>query len=305
MLLRLRWSVFIGLSWIVSSAVMFASTGDAKPCTQVRLTGSATARGYVFRTYEATDPDDPGCVRIYRDGKVVYRLANETGIRYGIGQPGDARFKMPYVPNGADLTGNGRPDVLVTSSSGGAHCCSTHYIFELEPKLLLLATIEDGDSDLAHFEKLDQHRGYYYVTSHIWSYWPASFAASVSHKVVLRWNGEKFQLDLKRMRSAAPTPLQWNAALKDVDDALTDGGATPDDLGMTLWDTTLDLIYTGHSDLAWKFVREANPDALKEPNPSLEEFCSELKASTYWPDLEPTLKDVPEECVRAKSKAQK
>jgi len=28
-----------------------------------------------------------------------------------------------------------------------------------------------------------------------------------------------------------------------------------------------------------------------------------LKFSEYWPDLEPTLKDVPKECARAKRKA--
>lgn len=91
--------------------------------------------------------------------------------------------------------------------------------------------------------------------------------------------------------------------MKDVDDALKDGGETRGGLGETLWDTTLDLIYSGHSDLAWKFVREANPNALKGDNPSLGEFCSILKDSVYWPDLNPTLKDVPEECLTAKSRS--
>jgi hypothetical protein len=150
MLIHLRWLVFIGLFWIISSAVIFAQTDDAKPCTHVRLTGSATVHGYVFRTYEATDPDDnPGCVRIYRDGKVVYRLANDEGQQYDLGQPGNIRYKVPRVPNGIDLTGDGRPNMILTSWSGGAHCCFTHYIFELEPKLRLLATIKDGDTDLA------------------------------------------------------------------------------------------------------------------------------------------------------------
>jgi hypothetical protein len=68
-----------------------------------------------------------------------------------------------------------------------------------------------------------------------------------------------------------------------------------------LWDTVLDLIYTGHSDLAWMFVRDVNPAALKGDNPSLEEFCIGLKGSIYWNDLEPSLRDVPKECAAAKS----
>jgi len=189
--------------------------------------------------------------------------------------------------------------MMVTSWSGGAHCCFTHYIFELDSKLRLVANLNDGDTDVGHFEDLDHTGRYFYVTDEIWSYWPTSFAGSVSHKVILKWDKDRFRLDLERMKYSAPTPEQWKAALKDVDDAADDRAS----LGVTLWDTVLDLIYTGHSDLAWRFVDEANPNALKGNNPSLEEFCSMLKSSQYWADLKPTLKDVPDECAKAKGKA--
>lgn len=300
--LPLRWWLFVGLLWVTSSVMATAQVDDTKLCTHVRLTGSVTVRGYVFKNYEGINQDDDSaCVRIYRAGKVVYRLIKEDE-KYYLGQPGDARYKIPHIANGADLTGGGRPDMIVTSWSGGAHCCFTHYVFELEPAFRLLATIDDGDTDLAHFEKLGSDRGYYYVTTDIWSYWPSSFASSVSHKVLLRWDGQMFHLALDKMRYPPPTPQKWQMALKDVDDALTDGGDVRGNLGVTLWDTVLDLIYTGHSDLAWKFVKEANPNALKGDNPSSEEFCIGLKGGPYWSDLEPTLRDMPEECARAKAK---
>ena len=290
--------------YTIPLSAVFARADDTKPCVRVRQTSSATVDRYVFSSYEAIDPDDPACVRIYRHGTVVYQLANDEEMQYYLGQTDNASYNIPRVPNGTDLTGRGRHNMIVTSWSGGAHCCYKHYIFELEPKLSLLVTIEDGDTDLAHFERLGQDHSYYYVTTDIWSYWPSSFASSVSHKVILRWDGEKFRLDLNKMRHPPPTPQQWKAALKDVDDALKDGGATRGALAVTLWDTTLGLIYTGHSDLAWKFVREANPDALKGDHPSLEEFCSMLKGDQFWPNLKPTLKNVSEECVTAKVKAQ-
>jgi hypothetical protein len=294
--------LIVGFLWVISSVMATAQVDDAKLCSHVRLTGSTTVRGYVFKNYEGLNPDDDSaCVRIYRDGKVVYRLTKEDE-KYYLGQPGDSRYKIPHIANGADLTGDGRPDMIVTSWSGGAHCCFTHYVFELEPEFQLLATIDDGDTDLAHFEKLDSDRGYYYVSTDIWSYWPSSFASSVSHKVLLRWDGQAFHLDLDKMRYPPPTLQKWQMALKDVDDALMNGGEVLGNLGITLWDTVLDLIYTGHSDLAWKFVKEANPNALRGDNPSLEEFCVRLKGRPYWSDLEPALRNMPEECARAKDK---
>jgi hypothetical protein len=67
-----------------------------------------------------------------------------------------------------------------------------------------------------------------------------------------------------------------------------------------LWNTVLDLIYTGHSDLAWKFINEAGPKAQPGTNATLADFCSVLKVSPYWPDLEPTVKDMPSACANAK-----
>ena len=284
----------------IISALPVRASGPAddvpKPCSHAQLAETSNVRGYVFRAYEDADFDTPGCVRVYLHGKLVYELATEDQMQYRLGQRADATSKIPFVPNGSDLTGDGRPDMMVTSWSGGAHCCFTHYIFELEPKLRLIATLADGDADGGHFEDHDGH--YFYVTGEIWSYWPASFAGSVSHKVILKWDDDRFRLDLDRMRRPVPTRAKWNAALKAVDAVADDRPS----LGVTLWDTVLDLIYTGHSDLAWKFVREVNPNALKGDNPSLQEFCSMLKYSAYWPDLQPTLRNVPEECARAEAK---
>jgi len=55
--------------------------------------------------------------------------------------------------------------------------------------------------------------------------------------VILKWDKNRFRLDLGRMSYAAPTPEQWKNALKDVDDVVDDRPS----LGV-LWDTVLDLI---------------------------------------------------------------
>lgn len=70
-------------------------------------------------------------------------------------------------------------------------------------------------------------------------------------------------------------------------------------LPQDLWQEILDLLYTGHSDLAWKFLAEVGRKAQQNPYPDLADFCSTLKTSPYWSELEPTLKDVPKQCAAA------
>jgi hypothetical protein len=299
--LRFVFTFLVALSILFSGIARAQADAPGKICTSAHLTGKAEVRGYVFKSYRDPSDDTPPCVRVYLRGKLVYTLTSDDALTYTLGQPAEPTYRIPFVANGTDLTGNGHPDMIVTSWSGGAHCCFAHYIFELEPEFQLITKIEDGNGYPAHFEDLDHNGRYFYVTNDIWPYWPDSFAGSVSHKVILRWDKNKVRLDLERMKFRAPSPKQWRAALKDVDAAANDRSS----LGVTLWDTVLDLIYTGHSELAWKFVKEANPKALTGNNASLEDFCVMLKSSQFWPGLEPTLKDVPDECAKAKEKSQK
>jgi len=44
-------------------------------------------RGYVFRAYEDTQGDTPGCVRVSLHGKLVHSLATDEAMTYRLGQP--------------------------------------------------------------------------------------------------------------------------------------------------------------------------------------------------------------------------
>jgi hypothetical protein len=274
-----------------------------RACGNAGLYATARVDGFVFKSYEPLNLDQLVCMVVYRHGREVYRLSSSQIQRYDLGQPGDADLKIPHIVDGTDLNGRGHPDMIVSAWSGGAHCCITRYVFELEPKLRVIVTIADGDSDLGHFERRADG-AYEYQTADIWSYWPASFAGSVSHAVKLRWHGDTLRLDMDGMKAPVPTPQQWCDALHAVDAVVKDNG-TPDALSEPLWDKVLDLIYTGHSELAWRFVREVNPAALQGNNPSLADFCEEMTKSRYWPELKPTLREVPAECSVHASAASK
>jgi hypothetical protein len=300
------------IRWILFEALLIASTAQLSAlaptenpvaaCTPGHSSESAMVGELLFTSYSSDD--DGSCLEVTRKGNVVFRHTNESRGGFTLGQPADPEWKVPAIPNGTDITGRGHPDMIVSFSTGGAHCCTSHYVFELEPSFRLLATLNDRDDDLAHFEPSGDRGGYDYQTADwTFAYWPTCFSCSPSASVTLRFvddrNGGSYHLALDRMRRPAPAPAEWREALKDARNAIAQGPASPD-IGTTLWNTVLTLIYSGHSDLAFRFYDEAWPAEVKGKSDWIEDFCSRLKTSPYWHDLKSTIRNAPRSCASAR-----
>jgi hypothetical protein len=75
-------------------------------------------------------------VAILRQGKPVWQTnPKET-------EPG-SRWSIHSV--GRDLDGDGQGDMHISSFSGGAHCCTTHQVLKLKPKVSRLAAYSAGN----------------------------------------------------------------------------------------------------------------------------------------------------------------
>ena len=295
----LIWANFALAFWLAPVRFYAQAVGEdaAGACARKNRDYAVTVDHFLFASYSS---EAGGCLEVICGGKVVFRRAAGIAENFTLGQPGEPIENIPAVANGTDVTGRGHPDMIVSLFTGGAHCCTSHLVFELEPELKLLATLTDAHDDLAHFERDRKDSGYNYITADwIFAYWPTCFACSPSERVVLRWaddgEGGGFHLALDKMREPAPTAEAWNKDLGMVHKVVSDNDINS--IGQTLWQTVLDLIYTGHSDLAWKFVDAAGPKAQQKPFPTLGDFCGLLRRSQYWPELEPTLKDVPPACA--------
>ena len=292
----------------LTSAPLRAQTNAANPaaaCAAKNRIASVIVDHITFATYSS---DAGTCLQAISAGKVVFRRAVDSMQSFTLGQPTSTDGNYFAVPNGADVTGRGHPDMIVSLFTGGAHCCVTHFVFELEPEFKLLATLNDSDDDLAHFARDPKdHRYSYYTADWTFAYWPTCFACSPSELVILRWaddaKGGGFHLALDKMQKHAPTAAVWNKNLAAIRAVVSKGDA--DSIGQTLWQDVLDLIYTGHSDLAWKLANAAGPKAQQKPFPALSDFCSLLRQSPYWPDLQPTLKDTPPACSTPATPASK
>ena len=107
---------------------------------------------------------------------------------------------------GNDLDGDGQPDLHVSSFSGGAHCCTTHYIVKLKPKVSKLAVYAANNVGGGDFLEVPGRKTPIMVTADDSSaYGFAPYANSYFPAVILEVSPKgRFQFAQDLMRSKLP-----------------------------------------------------------------------------------------------------
>jgi len=234
-----------------------------------------------------------------------------------------ARIRKGFNPNGGsniDLTGDvytrlapvnnlytgSLPGVIVGTFSGGANSCCTDYeLFALGAKAKKLPSLEGrnvykftfGDF---HGDGHQQALG----SDMTFVYWLASRPDCPTPTVVLNYGASGWHLALEDMRidSNSISQQDINQAVDRCKDAQADGEKenTPTEgtfhLDPCVWETMLNLIYAGHSDLAYKFLDQYWPvDKLSDQTDDkgnymdkaefVRAFKATLQQSPYYKDL--------------------
>ena len=190
----------------------------------------------------------------------------------------------------SDLTGEGHPDVVVRTYSGGAHCCFSTIVYDLgdAPRVVLETPLSNCDGT---FEDLDGDGVFEYVTcDDRFAYAYCAFAGSPAVRVVLRYDpAVGYVPDSPRFAGTYAGIVVQHRALAD--------SAEPGEMGE--WDETikcgvlplvLDLLYTGRAQAAW----EALVTLYDQPDVSLfwaEVVQSATHSALYVPGSVPV--DVP------------
>jgi hypothetical protein len=288
--------VFAAVSCVAQDLV----EDPVEACAATHLKQTVIVEGYTFKTYRSGDYDANNCLKVIENGKVIFRRTMAGMQGYTLGQPEDKERNVPGISNGTDITGRGRPDMIVSFWSGGAHCCSFLYIFELEPKFRLIQTLNMLETDQPYFAELDEDR-HYYLIAEDWTFadWTGRLVSAPRAPIVLKpvdsENGIEFHLALDKMRQSAPEDSELDGDLQTIKKCLEEK-CDVDAVDDPLWGDVMRLIYSGRSDLAWAFLDKAGPEVEQ----SLVFFCSLLKASPYWPDLAPGIQNLPPTCAKAK-----
>ena len=224
---------------------------------------------------------------VFKDGREIDRRKE---WRWEVYQAEGFSKAPPSPKPGADITGDGTPDIVLMEYSGGAHCCSTYYIFELaEP--LRVTKIYTGDAPL-FFEQLDDSPSLEVkLFDDNFSYWRAAYANSAAPEVVLRYRDGAYQPAPDLMRGPAPSQREleeWARQARSAGDWIMTtkprGSDSNYDVSSDLLIPLIDLIYRGHADLVRRFTDMAWPAAKPGKAAFIEELMEcRIRRSKYWP----------------------
>lgn len=150
----------------------------------------------------------------FRDGKLTHAAFDPEGPRLPARRIPDMDHDARWFLHGAprDLDGDGVPELHLTSYSGGAHCCTTHYLLRLSPALRVLDRLGTEHDDGVAFRDVP---GYAHpllaVPDSAFAYALGSFAESPLPVLALEVKEGKFRFASEAMK--AETPGQCSAAL--------------------------------------------------------------------------------------------
>ena len=186
------------------------------------------------------------------------------------------------VKPGIDITGQGKPNLVVSMWTGGAHCCFSYNILELGDEVKEIGEINAGHSDVCRFRHERDGRVDFIVSDWTFAYWHASFAESPAPDVILRYEPGGYKVAADLMRRSAPSEDEFKQLVGKGRHLKLDQDGWP---ASAFWETMLDLIYAGNSDLAWKFCDLAWPGDKRKKAEFLAEFRAQLAQSRYYPAL--------------------
>ena len=172
------------------------------------------------------------------------------------------------------------PDMIVTTYSGGAHCCTMIHVLQFTPTFRR-QTIDIRDSGLI-VEPGPNEAPRLRFADYAFAYWKAPFSDSPAPEVVLYYDPtrNRYAADGAAMRKKAAERIKLAELASKVQDAF---GKTPGDkLPPVLWRHMLDLIYTGQAKAAWDLLDQGWTRDAAGKEQFWDEFRQQLNKSDIW-----------------------
>jgi hypothetical protein len=225
-------------------------------------------------------------ILILKDNNIVFQTsATEDFSGFYVKDVGDWITSADEIKTKAlkNVTGDRVPEIVISSYSGGAHCCSQNYIIGLTDPLHFYLNLDTGDNGI-EFKDLN-HDGKMEIETYedVFAYWHTSFAASPMPQVILSLQNGVYKADASLMRQPTPSDTEIRAKANEVTSWSDSAG--PD----VAWKYAIDLIYSGnivsarkYVDLAW---RQNDPGDFGTKEEFWKELADTIHTSPYYADL--------------------
>ncbi len=230
-------------------------------------------------------------IKAFGDGSIAgFYFADDITRTYSK----EDKQSVLLLKNTSDKTGNGVPDVMINYYSGGSHCCAEHIFIDLGDWATMIDSI--GTAHVGMNAKSKNSKGglFYETADNAFAYWGGAFAGSPFPNVILEFKDGKLRPNFDQMRKPAPSLAVLKRKAQTVRQKLSvepyKGIDNPDTviykeefLGEPdFWGEMLDLIYTGHEDLAWQYLDLVWSPQKQGKNIFIEDFKSQLNESDFW-----------------------
>jgi hypothetical protein len=164
-----------------------------------------------------------------------------------VGSPGTLSVSTMTDLTGTDINGDGLPDVIVSTWSGGAHCCYSTAVYSVGEDVKPILVLETGNCGPGEFEDLDGNGTREFVTcDDRWAYLHCSFADSPFPRVIYSYDAARGSYVLETPRFANHYRSQLATALDEAQTWMSESAGR--DLGLDkcrLLRPVLGLMYAG------------------------------------------------------------
>ncbi len=254
----------------------------------------------VINGYQAKIVNEPGdngktYFLVQKGGKTkaIMRAEKEIGGGYYFSDDptqedgANAKQSAALMHSTADKTGDGTPDVAVEYYTGGAHCCFEITFFELGDRVRQLPTISTDNDRMTAIGKKPGGGLRFAFAEQAFAYWNINFAQSPMPTVIYEFDKSdnlipRFDLMQKPAPSLAILKRKAAAAKAKIN---LKPYVSPDDnfndWEDSFWGDMLDLIFTGHEDLAWQYFDMVWPAKKKGKEKFLADFKEQLGHTIY------------------------
>jgi hypothetical protein len=202
-----------------------------------------------------------------------------------LGTPGNVEAITIDDATGRDLDGDGQTDLVVSTWSGGMHCCYSTHAYSVGRKAKPLLSIDSGQCGAGEFNDLDHDGSIEFLTCDAsWDNRYCGFAQSPFPTVVYAYDARRHSFRIATPRYARHFDAEIATGSSEAERMLQQGAA-PDsdssgDAKCAALHPALELMYTGRMEEGLRLVRRlyhgADLDAF------LTETEAQVRASPLW-----------------------